>query len=1075
MPYIAKPFIDSLLDDCQIETIIQDFVALKKAGANLQGLSPFVDEKTPSFTISPSKQVWKCFSSGKGGNNAISFLIEKGFTYPDAIKYIADKLGKTIQYDDSEEAKAYQEKVLKQEALRPILKASIKKYQEEFAKLPNTHPAKIEVARRGYNQEIIDAYQIGFAPGNKFLYNLLKEKALVDAGKKLSILNEAGDNDFYYNRVTYTIFDKNGEPIGLAGRDLNDPPKVKWINPKDTELYKKDITWYGLHLAKAHMRLTNTAYIVEGYNDVIAFQSYNLLNTVAGCGTNITDNQIKVLKQYADIVVLCMDGDAAGQKAAQKTIPRFLELGFRCYVLEFKDGLDPDEFVRHHAQAIETSGLQTVIDTETTKHDGFKILLDELKDLDDVEKSVKGKELCELISKISDESISIIYTQWLSKESKLPITTIKAWIKECISERETKEKTAEDADYRLPVGVTMTESILECIKRYQIFQAKNQVWVQANYDESPYHFRAASNFSVTIIQHMLDEEYPKKLVAVKNIHGHGFVFDVPSDTFNKDEKFTTAMTNFGNFRWYGNRPDLQKLQAFLFDQMGNGRSIDVLGWQKEGFYLFNNLVVVPGQPDITIDANGCFQYKGTSYYVPSANSVYKDNMYKYAPQKRFKHAPGTILPNELFGQIIRVHGNTAISGIMFMVASLFQDLVATKLKGFPILFMYGPPGTGKDELNYCLQSFWGEPQEATNLEGGNSTATANLRDLAQFQNAMMQWSEYPRGDAKLDGTIKSLWDLRGKKGGSLQSRISVITTPILSGVSLTGNEFPDVQSVITRLVWNDMDKIVFTDEDDKAFNKLADTLEKGITHITVQILHHRKLVEDTFTKQYRLFMDVYQARMPDANKRMLKNISVLTAFHAILKDHINFSFSEIELLDHFTKITEAQMRKLTSSSIVTRWWDCFIASMRGTDKDMIKVGRDLKLEGTELYFQFTNCFNQIQRQWFSQYRDAAPGKSTMREALRKDSSFVRSETVTPYDTGRNAFRSSAEVINIMKLPGGLDDLIKSEVERQEYELNLRSPFDPSTPLTPKKSMDKSKGGDPSENTLFDKDEDDLPY
>lgn len=1052
MPYIAPEFVDRLLDEITIETIIKDFVDLKKAGANLQGKSPFVDEKTPSFMVSPVKQVWKCFSSGKGGNSAVSFLMENGYTYPDALKYIADKLGKTMEYDDSKEAKAYEERLQKQQALRPILKASIKQYQKQLAALPDDHAAWQEIKRRGYNQDVIDAYQIGYAPGNGFLYNLLKQTGTVAEGKTLSLLND-NNKDFYYNRVTYTIFDKNGEPIGIAGRITDKDGKPKWINPKETPLYNKDTTWYGLHLAKQHMRLTGKAYVVEGYNDVIAFQTHNLLNTVAGCGTNITDNQIKALKKYADIIVLCMDGDAAGRKAAIKTIPRFLEQGFRCYVMQFKEG-DPDDFVRTHAEKLKTDDLATLLDFETVQSDGFKILIDDLKELDDIEKSIKAKELCEIISKIPDDGIIDIYQGWLQKESGLTKTLLKEWVngfKEARDEA-VKAKLLKDNEYDFPKGVEPTELIMQDIKRYQMFMAANQIFSQATY-EPPYRFRSCSNFSVFIIQHMRDENFPKKLVSAENQHKESFVFDVPSDTFNMVGTFQKAMTNFGNFRWHGRSDDLQRLQALLFDKMGNGRSIDALGWQPEGFFLFNNLVVVPGESTIDIDKNGCFKFKGISYYVPSANIIYHDNHYKYMPQKRFRHIPGTITSLEYFEKMHRVHGNHAISSIFHAIACMFHDIVVKQLKGFPINFSYGPPGTGKDELNYAVKSLWGLPQEATNLEGGNSTATANIRELAQFNNGLMEWSEYARGDSKLDGTIKSIWDLRGKKIGTLDSRVATDNIPVLSGIALTGNEYPDNPAIITRIIWNDMNKTQFTEEDEKEFNEFNDLIDEGITHITVKILNQRPLVEKTFSAQYRLLMDVYQRRIPDCNKRMLKNISTLTAFYNILKDVVDFPFTQTQILEHFTSITENQMRKLTSSSIVTRWWDCFIASMRGTLSDQILVGRDLKLEGSYLYFQFTNCYSKVQRQWFTQYRDMAPNKSTMKESIEKDSCYVGYKNVIDFNTGAPRVQSSAMYIDILKMPGDLPDLIKAEVQRQEFELN-KNPF---SPAPPQEKTDKNEG------------------
>jgi len=1076
--YISKSFIDRLLDDTKLEEVIQDFVALKKEGANFKGKSPFVDERTPSFVVSPVKQIWKCFSSSKGGNNAISFLMEQGKSYPEAIEYLANRQGKTIEYEDTKEAKAYQEKLVKINELRPVLKRGIATYMAEFKKLPDNHPAKHEVFNhRQYNQDIIDTYQIGFAPGNKFIYNKLKENGLVKAGEDVSLIStkQGVSNDFYYNRVTYTIFDANGEAISIAGRDLQSDTNLKWLNGKTTTLYSKEFTWYGLHIAKAEIRSTGTAYIMEGYNDVIAFQTHGIRNTVAPCGTSIHINQIRTLKKYANVAVFFMDPDKAGKTSTLKNVKRFFEVGFSVYVITGQNE-DPDDFVRNQWPNIESyytnkitedenpktkdgkkeiEALQNCIsgknikpwfDAEIATVDGFKLLLDQMAEANEVEKAKKTKELCDLLSKLEDDSMIEVYKLWLKKESGVGASLINGWIKDFKQERdaETAAKYLENNEYELPKGVEMTEQILNDIKRYQMFQAKNQIFTQ-NSIEPPYKFKQCSNFSVFIIQHMRDENFPKKLVSAENIFKESFVFDVPSDTFNVSAAFQKAMTNFGNFRWHGRSDDLTRLQALLFDKMGNGRSLDVLGWQVEGFFLFNNLVVVPNGENIVPDKNGCFKFKGVSYYVPSANVIYKDNPYKYQPQKNFRHIPGTISELELFNKIYRVHGKHAISSIFHAIACMFHDLVAKHLKGFPINFSYGPPGTGKDELNHAVRSLWGVPQVATNLEGGNSTATASIRELAQFNNALIEWSEYARGDSKLEGTIKSLWDLRGKKTGNIESKIATDNIPILSGVALTGNEYPDQPATITRLVWNDMNRTDFTEEDEKYFNELNDDIDAGITHITVKIIKQRSMVEANFNKEYRLLMDVYQRRLPDANKRMLKNISTLTAFYNILKNVIDFPFDTNTILDHFTTVTENQMRKLTSSSIITRWWDCFLASMRGTLQDQILVGRDLKLEGSLLYFQFTNCYSKVQRQWFSQYRDAAPAKATMKEAIEKEASYFEYKKVVDFNSGSPRVQSSALVVDILKLPGELPDLIKAEVNRQEFERNV-NPFTPKTPL-----------------------------
>lgn len=1045
MPFISKSFIDKIHEESDMVSIIGDYVKLKKSGSGHKGKSPWTEDRSASFMVSKSKGIWKDFSSGKGGNNAISFIMEHdGLSYPEAVELVAHKMGIEVEYEDNEATKQYQAEQEKKIELQPLLQAVINKYKEAFKSLPENHPAKIEVFhKRQYNWDIVEKYDIGYAPGNKFIYNLCVDNGVKSEALELGLIVES-QNDKVYNRVIYPIIEKKGKnlaPVGLAGRDLSGKKEAaKWVNSSDSLLYKKESVWYGLDKARESIVKNQKAWLVEGYNDVIAWQTHGILNTIASCGTAIAVKQIKILRKLCDTVVFCMDPDAAGIRSMLKYIPLFLEHGFRVETLILD--VDPDDFVRTHKKSLvlEPDFFSTTI--HEFLEDGFKFLIENnIQPKKGVEKGKATKKLTETIAKIKDDAIQLIYSEWLAKESGVKIGMINKWIKvfSYVPEedrKEIKKSITEDEYYVLPKVVTEDIDVLKpIIERYQMFIANNQIWSQIG-NEPPFTFRSVSNFSIEIIQHMRDEEYPKKLVSAENKFKESFVFDVPSDTFNVAAAFQKAMTNFGNFRWHGRTDDLVRLQALLFDKMGNGRSLDVLGWQHEGFYLFNNLVVVPGEDNIELDKNGCFKFRGVSYYVPSANCIYKENPYKYMPQKKFRHIPGTITSLEYFAKVFRVHGNHAISSIFHAIACMFQDIVAKALKGFPINFSYGPPGTGKDELNHAVKSLWGIPQEATNLEGKNATKTATIRELAQFSNTLLEWSEYARGDSELDGTIKSVWDLRGKKIGQRESRVATDNIPVLSGISLTGNEYPDNAAIITRIIWNDMNRTDFTEEDEKEFNELNDIIDEGVTHITIKILNKRELVKANFNREYRLLMDVYQRRMPDCNKRMLKNISTLTAFYNLLKDEIDFPFSQNQILDHFTTISEAQMRKLTSSSIVTRWWDCFVASMRGTLEDQILVTRDLALNGKLLYLQFTNCYNKVQRQWFSQYRDSAPAKGTMMDALKKDDSYHNYKSTHSFSTGANRNQSSAMVIDITKLPEDITGLIKAEVNRQEYEKNL---------------------------------------
>ncbi len=1035
MSFIKKETIERVWEASDLVEVIKDYVSLKKSGATFKGLSPWTDEQTGSFMVSPSKGIWKDFSSGKGGNSAVSFIMEKtGCTYPEAIEQLAKKYAIEIEYEDSMQSRFYHEKEEKREALRPLLEATIRKYEEQFQELPEDHPAKLEVyGKRGYTKEIAEKYRIGYAPGNHFIFNLCKEQGRLKDAQDLGLVSET--NDKWVDRVIYPLIERKGSSllaVGLAGRRLGEDDKyAKWINSSDSELYKKETFWYGLHEARESIVKKGEAWLVEGYNDVIAWQTHNIKNTIASCGTAIADRQIKLLKKFTDHIVFCLDQDAAGIKAMLRYIPTFMKNGFRVQIAVLPEGVDPDDYVRMDGMDLEK------IQSTANRVDGFKFLMDHsFIDKDAVGIAQEAKKLTEIIGKIEDEAMQAIYLEWLKKESGTPLAQLKKYLKDS----EIKEiivRADNDEFYILPKSVKEPlEKFRKTIEQYEMFQANNMIWMQGS-DGPPYNFRSVSNFSIEIIQHMQDEKFPMKLVRIKNIHGLERIFDMQSADMNSPQMFENSVTAHGNFRWKGGRKEHELLKTFLFDGMGTGRKIDVLGWQPEGFWVWNNKVTIPKNDAITIDGNGVFEKDEVMYYVPSANQIYRNNLYKYEAQKKVVSIPTDKLTFQNYAaQVIKVHRSHGMMGILFSIASAFQDIVVSQINSFPMLFLFGPASSGKDLLADCCQSFFGHPQTAINLEGGVSTIKAQVREFAHFSNTISQLSEYKNGDPKLDGVLKGLWDRRGYKRGNIDSHVGTESIPILSSVIMTGNYAPDQEALITRLIWNFMDKTTFDEDEIKDYEKLADMNKKGISGFTDVFLEHREAVKNNFKVKFREFKATLSQRHEEANSRMITNLSVLGTFFQMFQNtaEIHFPFSHEEMMKHFDKTIELQMNKMSTASIINRWWDCFLASMRGTLADQIKVGRDIKLEGDHLYFNFTSCYNRVSRQWYVQYRDSAPAKGVMMDSLKKDKAWIDAVSGLRFAPGRDSKATSAYMVNLQEIP--ISDELKFAVDFQVHENSL---------------------------------------
>lgn len=354
---ITKETIDKIFSAIRVEEIIGEYVQLKRTGSNYKGLSPFVDEKTPSFVVSPSKQIWKDFSSGKGGT-AITFLMEiEGFSYPEALRYAAKKYGIEIEENlrelTEEERKAQTDKDL----LYKIHEVANHFFQEQ---LYDTEEGQLigwaYFKERELKSEIIKKFQLGYSPQK---FNAFSQYALNKGYSKeileksgLSIFSEKNPEgiDRFQERVIFPIQSFSGRVLGFGGRILKSNEKsAKYLNSPETEIYHKSQVLYGLAQSKQAISKENYCLLVEGYMDVISLHQNGIENVVASSGTALTTEQIKLIKRLTENVTILFDGDAAGIKASFRSIDMLLSEEMNIRVLLFPEGHDPDSFSRSHS------------------------------------------------------------------------------------------------------------------------------------------------------------------------------------------------------------------------------------------------------------------------------------------------------------------------------------------------------------------------------------------------------------------------------------------------------------------------------------------------------------------------------------------------------------------------------------------------------------------------------------------------------------------------------------------------------------------------------------------------------
>jgi DNA primase len=401
---ITKPTIDRIMEATDIVEVIGEFVQLKKRGANYIGLSPFANERTPSFTVSPAKGIFKDFSTGKGGS-AITFLMElEKFTYPEALKWLAKKY--SIEVEETVESSENKEEDNRRESLMIVSGFAANYFHETMLETDEGKNIGLSYFKeRGFNNETIKKFELGYSPDQweAFTGEALKQgyqqEFLVDSG--LSVKRDNGSlYDRYRGRVMFPIHSFTGRVIAFGGRTLKSDKNVpKYVNSPESDIYHKSNVLYGLYFAKKAIREEDNCYLVEGYADVLSVHQAGIENVVASSGTSLTAEQIRLIGRFTKNITILYDGDAAGIKASLRGLDMILEAGLNVKVVLFPDGHDPDSYV----QKFGTNAFKKHVDDNKKDFILFKtsILLKEAGN-DPIRKSEVIREIVESIAKIPD-------------------------------------------------------------------------------------------------------------------------------------------------------------------------------------------------------------------------------------------------------------------------------------------------------------------------------------------------------------------------------------------------------------------------------------------------------------------------------------------------------------------------------------------------------------------------------------------------------------------------------------------------------------------------------------------------
>jgi DNA primase len=452
---IPKETIQTIVDTARIEDVVGDFVSLKKRGANMWGLCPFHGEKTPSFSVNPAKNIFKCFGCGEGGDS-VSFLMKHDhFSYPEALRYLAKKYGIPVQ--EVEQTPEMIQQMNERESLSIVTEFAKNYFVDILHNNDNGRAIGLSYFReRGFTPAIIEKFQLGYCLDEWDAFS----KTAVDKGYNPDYLVKTGLSkrrekdgslyDFFRGRVMFPIHSLSGKTIGFGGRTLTSSKEIaKYFNSPESEIYNKSKVLYGLFFAKSAIAKQDSCLLVEGYTDVISLHQAGVENVVASSGTALTTEQIKLISRYTKNITMLFDGDAAGVKAAFRGMDMILKEGLNVRIVLFPDGQDPDSFARSHS----SSEVQNFITENAVDFIRFKadLLLKETHG-DPIKKANLVKDIVSSIVLIPDAISRSVYIAECSRILDFPETVLITEINKILRSNFKKEFTENNAGSDLQSG-----------------------------------------------------------------------------------------------------------------------------------------------------------------------------------------------------------------------------------------------------------------------------------------------------------------------------------------------------------------------------------------------------------------------------------------------------------------------------------------------------------------------------------------------------------------------------------------------------------------------------------------------
>lgn len=934
-----------------IEEVLQPYVKLSRKGSTLMGLCPFHTERTGSFSVSPHKNLFHCFSCNRGGD-AITFIMEKeNLSFMKAVEFIAKQHNIPVEYIQEERNEEQIAEAKHKEALLTALDSVQGYFVENLRHKDNGECSKArEYAYGRWSEEFCSMVGIGYAPKDSQAFikycqrKALNEELLYELG----MLRQNEDGNIYAmfrQRIMIPIRNKWGRIIAYTARYIGDNKNApKYINSATCPIYSKGENLFGIDRVS---RLRNVDYIivVEGAPDVLRMQSIGYDNTVAALGTSWTDNQFEQLKKYTTSLCFIPDSDIAEGKSYGPGFEAVMANGAAAIRKGFHTTVRELPFLK--VPATDKELASEVSEVKYTKNDAdsfirfsedytslmekhFIIWLAQKRFLvasSLVEERKCVAEIADLLRYIKDQ---LVFDQCIDQLAKLH-GKVKLWRDAVVQARGEARKKND-----LPSSMNDLQREAELLRQFGLFVRENCYYAIGEEDEDSMRI---SNFIMEPLFHIEDESNGTRIFRMRNIYNVCRVIELKESELCSLSNFQQKAGSLGNYVWLAKIDKLNRVKEYLYSKTDTAERIRKLGWNgTEGFFAFGNGILVEGTFRNVDDLGIVRGVNGKAFYIPATSKIYLHNQEIFQFERLMVHENRNgVKLHDYVSRLMDVFGENASIAFCYLLSTLFRDIIFRRTRHFPILNLFGEKGTGKTTLATSLQSFFLHGMDPPNL-GVTSVPAMNDR-VSQAVNTLVVLDEY-----KNDLDIRKIAYLKGLWGGGGQTKKNTNTdgmaaqTIVTTGVALCGQDKPTQDMALyTRVIFLAFSKTSFNQMEKRHYEDLVALCNSGLTHLTVEILTHRELFEKNFSEIYSITKRELAAKLENEtiHDRIFGNWVIPLAAFRTLETVIDVPFGYTELFETAVKGIRNQNELAQESSEVADFWNMlqgFQTSGRCIDK-----------------------------------------------------------------------------------------------------------------------------------------------